>query len=670
MLLKRINEGETRLKSALSFFILFNCFTASLPAAESLDSLQQEVMLAKQKHQQILTKMNSVQEAFETNGPSRAQQAEKAILESAKSGEIPAPEMTTSQKIASSFEEVPAGGFRESLDSLPARRVATAMPAVDAESPLRHLDPTPEKDETLLSSARKKFVRWPRFDFLFPDKKKPVSAPPPHTKMPAPTPITDKEALFKVAISDQKITVEEAVDIGLANNLKLQVAKKNIEIASAKVDEAKRGLFPAIQYVWERNGGKLAGLTGSRFYKGKNQKLNVSQPLYYGGELQNTVKQAEENLRVSRAEFKKAKDDLIHQVRVTYYGVIKAEYNAEYQIELQEKISEILRQVRAQRETRVGAEIDALNVESQYYQALYQLESSKNDVLSANVSLKQSMNLEMEGIVPVDLRMNFVKVTPKFEELAKRALENNADIRVRAYAIEAARYGIDIYESKKKPRIDLRGSYGMLGETFHDTEAFEDGKASIDPEKEWFLGVAGSMPLGPNSVKYEQIKHVYGPTVLALTGSEDWRHHVELNLFDLMGGITDEKQAQFALLQAESEYKDVRDEVTLRLRDEFYSLQRFLIQIDSSIAKLRYQNKQLTILEYLLNMQETTPSNYIDNLIAQVQDRYAFIQAVADYNVSLSGVGLLIGDPFYFENQREMAPKKYETSEVTELKAK
>jgi hypothetical protein len=154
--------------------------------------------------------------------------------------------------------------------------------------------------------------------------------------------------------------------------------------------------------------------------------------------------------------------------------------------------------------------------------------------------------------------------------------------------------------------VDLRGSYGMLGEAFHDTEAFEDGKASIDPEKEWFLGVAGSVPFGVNSFEYEQIKHVYGPTVLSLTGSEDWRHHLAFNLFDRMGAVTDEKQAQYALLQAESEYKDVRDEVTLRLRDEFYSLQRYLIQIDSSIAKLRYQNKQITILEYLLNLQETS----------------------------------------------------------------
>ena len=649
-----------QLKFVPTFFILLSFATNSVLAADTLDSLQQDIILAKQKHNQMLNRMDSVHSALDSTELSRAQQAEKEIFNSASSeiegSEIQGPEIPPSQKMGGIPTEIPEETYRNSLDAQPARRVVTAIPAVDADSPLSNLDLTPEQGETFFGSARKKIEKW---------IKKPTQVRKAHVNMPYPTPIADGDALLKVAISDRKITVDEAVDIGVANNLKLQAAKKNAEVAEARLNEAKRGLFPTVQATMDINGGKVPGTGGARFYKGKNQRLNVSQPLYHGGELTNSVKQAEENVRLAKAEFKKAKDDLIHEIRVAYYGVVKSEYNAEYQIELAEKISEVSRQVKAQREMRVASEIDSLNVESQYYQVLYQLEASKNDALSANLTLKQSMGVQLEGSIPVDLRMSFVKVNPVFEDLLKRAVDSNADIRVRALALESAKYGIDIYESKKKPHVDVRGSYGMLGEAFHDTEAFEDGKASIDQEKEWFLGVQGSVPIGPNSVQYEQIKHVYGPTVLALTGSEDWRHKIAFNLFDQFGAVTDEKQAQYALLQAESDFRDVSGEVTLRLRTEFFSLQRYLIQIDSSIAKLRYQNKQLSILEYLLGLQETSPSNYIDNLIAQVQDRYAFIQAVADYNIALSGVGLLIGDPFYFENQREISPKKYEASDIT-----
>ena len=151
--------------------------------------------------------------------------------------------------------------------------------------------------------------------------------------------------------------------------------------------------------------------------------------------------------------------------------------------------------------------------------------------------------------------------------------------------------------------------------------------------------------------------------VLSLTGSEDWKHHVAFNLFDKFSAITDEKTAQYTLLQAETEYQSVHDEIVLRIRDEYYNLQKYLISIDTSTAKLVYLEKQLAIYDYLFNMQEVSMSDYLADIISQAQDKYAFIQAVADYSVSLSQLGTLIGDPDYFEYQElltQLNPKAKE----------
>src|SRR6185503_6857522 len=145
--------------------------------------------------------------------------------------------------------------------------------------------------------------------------------------------------------------------------------------------------------------------------------------LYYGGELTNTVKQAEENLRVAKAEYKKTENDFVHTVRVAYYGVVKAEYNAQYQTDLFEKVSQILKQVKQEEEQKLIPEIDALNVESQYYQTLYQVEASKSHVLASTVTLRQTMNLDSDELIPVDLKIDFFQVKPEFNELVSRALE-------------------------------------------------------------------------------------------------------------------------------------------------------------------------------------------------------------------------------------------------------
>ena len=624
-------------------------------------------MLAKQKHQEIIGKADSLDDVLEKERALLVQQeADRLIQEMKQGGYVSEPAMPKITKVDPNAPHPPT--FLERQESMKPVRVPTAIPAVDAENPLAHLDVTTQEKESLPAATKRSLFRWPKLRSLFPKKGEK-----PHAygqgKIPAGTPekIEDGDSLYRVAISDNRLTIQEAVDIGIANNIQMQAAKKNVEVADAKLSEAKRGLFPTLQTVMDIHGGKVPGTSGLRFFKGRGNKVNMTQPLYYGGELTNTVKQAEENLQVAKAEYKKTKNDFIHQTRLTYYGLIKAEYNAQYQIELFEKISQIFKQVKEEAVQKLLPEVDALNVESQYYQTLYQVESSKNDVLSANVGLKQSMNVDNEDILPVDLKIQFFKVRPDFNELLARAMDSNADVRIRVYALEAAKYGVDIYQSKKKPHFELRSSYGMLGEEFHDDIAFEDSQADPDTEKEWFLGVHGSMPLGTNSLEYEQIKHTYAPTVSAFRGSEDWSHRVTFNLFDKMSAVTDEKTAQYALLQAEGEYQASRNEVTLRLRDDYYSLQKYLIQIDSSIAKIRYQDKQNGILEYMLGLQEAMPSNYVENLIEQAQNKYAFIQAVADYNVSLSSLAVLMGDPDYFDNQQSMSKGKDNVLQVANV---
>jgi len=463
--------------------------------------------------------------------------------------------------------------------------------------------------------------------------------------------ISDGEALYKVAVSDKKVSLKEAVEIGLANNIGLQSLKKREEAAQAKLNEAKRALLPTVQLQAEVNGGK-----SPRFYKGENQKINVSQPLFYGGELQATVKQAEANLKSIAAEYEKSKGESVHQVRTAYYGVIRAEYNSRYQAELYDKVSNIHKRSKEVYRQKLMAEVDFLNLESQYQQVFFQVESTKNDLLSAALLLRQSMGLDSDTDLPIDLKIHFKKTKPEFNKILSMAVQNNADLRSREATLEAAKYGVKIYQAKKLPRVDLRGSYGMLGETFHDTDAFLEEKADNDLEKEWFLGVEANMPLGASSIDYSQVKHVYGPTIFSATrGSEDWRHHVAFNLWDKLSNITDEKSAQAGLLQAQSEYEKAKNDLTIKIRDDFYTLQKSSIQIDSSVARIKYQEKQNLILEYMSGLQEASLSSLIDGLISQAQDRFSFIQAVADYELAKSSLSISIGDPDYFEDKSEQS---------------
>jgi hypothetical protein len=197
----------------------------------------------------------------------------------------------------------------------------------------------------------------------------------------------------------------------------------------------------------------------------------------------------------------------------------------------------------------------------------------------------------------------------------------------------------------------MRGSIGKLGEAFRDEEAFLNNKHNVDPEKEWFLGVNASMPLGPNSVEYDVVKHVYGPTVLALNGSEDSRHKVTFGLFDRLADITDEKNAEAIYLQSLSELSKAKNDVIVQVKDEFYNLRKALVQIDASISKMRYQEKQNAILRYLTGLEEGSPGTLLEGLIDQAQNKFSFIQAVTDYHMAVSNINVAMGDIDHFETK-------------------
>ena len=156
---------------------------------------------------------------------------------------------------------------------------------------------------------------------------------------------TDGEMLYKVAVSDNKITLKEAISIAEANNITLKALQQRVEAAKAKLLEAKRAFYPTVQAVVTANGGLASQIAGNdphgRFYEGQSRKINVSQPLFYGGELQLTVKQAEANVKSSESELKKSKGELIYQVKSAYYGAVKAEYNLQYQMDAYKEVNEI-----------------------------------------------------------------------------------------------------------------------------------------------------------------------------------------------------------------------------------------------------------------------------------------------------------------------------------------
>ena len=138
-----------------------------------------------------------------------------------------------------------------------------------------------------------------------------------------------------------------------------------------------------------------------------------------------------------------------------------------------------------------------------------------------------------------------------------------------------------------------------------------------------------------------------------------------LDLFDKFPDLTDEQSAEAQYWQALGELAKAKDDAIVKTKDEVYNLRKALIQIDSAIAKMRYQERQNDILRYMMGMQESPPVNYLEGLNEQAQNKFAFIQAVIDYHEAVSNLNLLMGDPDYFNAKIQRTPQQNKAKNPT-----
>ena len=115
--------------------------------------------------------------------------------------------------------------------------------------------------------------------------------------------------------------------------------------------------------------------------------------------------------------------------------------------------------------------------------------------------------------------------------------------------------------------------------------------------------------------------------------------------------ITDEKSAAASYLQAQSELQTAKNKLVADLREGYYDLKKSVVQMDSAVAKIRYQEKQSGAARYLAGLQETPPASYLESIIELASHKFSLIQAAVDYELAISTLNLSTGDPYYFETE-------------------
>jgi outer membrane protein TolC len=455
------------------------------------------------------------------------------------------------------------------------------------------------------------------------------------------------------------LALDECINIAIKNHLPLRTVKKSVKLAQWRLFEARRNLLPKVGVRMEEHTGQIGG---RRFY-GKGTAVDLQQTLFHGGEFMYTMMQAQTNLKIVNKEYARIRNELVLQVKKGYYTFAKAKENFRLQQELSREVSRISDMVIKQFEAGIASNLELLNVNSQMNQVRFQHSSAKGDVEVAELILKQAMNVDARERIDINEPPVIDKMEIDFDRVLSDALIHRPEMQINAMMIQYYIYEQKVAKSKSWAKIDFIGSFGMAKEEYISKDAGPDpATGTTDPDQkmlqQWYAGVKCSIPLWGSTGEYSYTKEVWAPVVSSYRGTSTITNSYKFNFLDNLAQFSDKASSDVDLDRARQEFIKTKQDVTLEAKESCFNYEKALMQLETAINKVKYQESDLELTKFRRQMDEAQDSNVIESMIKLAQEKFGYVQAVSDCHIAMASVSKAVGRPDYFDHGMELNKRK------------
>jgi len=126
-----------------------------------------------------------------------------------------------------------------------------------------------------------------------------------------------------------------------------------------------------------------------------------------------------------------------------------------------------------------------------------------------------------------------------------------------------------------------------------------------------------------------------------------------MSLFDKLADITDEDLAMASFLEAKDELKSERMSVDLNVRENYYDYHQALIQIETTLSRMRFREKEINILRAMVSLEEARMPALLNELVSMAEDRFGYVRTVTNLYLALSDMSRTMGIKDYFSEKEE-----------------
>ena len=337
----------------------------------------------------------------------------------------------------------------------------------------------------------------------------------------------------------KKVYLNEAIDAALKNNIDLQAAQIEINIAKNNIKAANRLQNPSLDVYY------FMGAAG----RGEPRQIGASQNIEIA-KRSARKKLAESNLELVEKNVDYTTFDLKMDVREAYINLVAAKSILETLSQQQELQEELLEIAKNRVKSHQAPDIDVIQAEIALNQIITQVNTAKVNVKSALTNFNKMINDPNDIVYDSKDNIfseenNFAEMMtpppdfqfPPFSLILKSALNNRYDIKIVKQEIDLAEKNLTVVARQRIPDIELMGGYGYIPGSYADNGNFNNGAyagASLvniplfynySPEIQNAALKLKQAELKYASVKNKAVKDVSAAYERFLTAAENLNHY-------------------------------------------------------------------------------------------------------------------------------------------------
>ncbi len=284
------------------------------------------------------------------------------------------------------------------------------------------------------------------------------------------------------AQTPQRITLQEAIDIALENNITLRQAENNMLVQKANVTSAQMEFLPNLNFGINGNRN-----TGRQFVQetlsyddlttlSSGASFSTGVTVFDGLRNINSLRAAQTSRLSAEENLQRSKENVIFNTASSYLSILLNQELLKISQENLEASQKQLEQVQAQVEVGMRPMVDLYNQEAVVANNEFQIVEREN---ALNISIVQLIR-----ILSIDPMIDYEFVTPGIDEdnlqvkdfsltqLIEQAMVNRSDLRGTEAQIKLSEYNLRIARGAFLPTVSLSGSLsGGYSDQFRERTA-------------------------------------------------------------------------------------------------------------------------------------------------------------------------------------------------------